>query len=337
MGHRVEILEPGAAFDAEDGETLLDAADRAGLHLPHDCRFGTCGTCRVRLAQGTVAYEDFPPGLSQEEAAAGFALACQARPRSDVVLMPERRLAPCSPPTRHRAKVLGVGALCDSVTHLRLELPPQAEGLIFRPGQYGNLFLPDGAARSFSLASAPQGRHVDFHLRRIPGGRFTQHRVSELAAGDEIEIELPLGTFCHHPEDYRPMILVATGTGIAPLKSIAESLMDEGDGPPVSLYWGMRTQDDLYLNDEVQTWASRFEDFRYVPVLSRPGAGWEGRRGYVQQAVIEDFPDLSEHAIYLCGSPGMVGQARTAFLAQGASIDHIYSDSFTFQSGENCI
>lgn len=331
MAHHVQLLETGVTFEVAEGETVLEGADRAGLRLPHDCRFGTCGTCRVRLAAGRVDYEDLPPGLSPEEAAAGFALACQARPRSNLVIQPERALAPCSAPARHQATVAAVRPLGPDVTQLTLELPPGAD-LVYRPGQYVNLFLDDGSPRSFSMASRPAGRRIDFHIRRIPEGRFTHHRVARVRPGDRMEVELPLGNFCHHPEDYRPLLLVATGTGLAPLKSIAESLMDSDDCPPVALYWGMRTEPDLYLHDEIQGWKDRFDAFRYVPVLSRAGPGWQGRRGHVQQAVVEDFPDLSEAAIYLCGSPAMVDEARRDFLARGASIDHIYSDAFHFQS-----
>lgn len=332
MAYRIHMLEPAASFEVIEGETLLEGADRAGQHLPHDCRFGTCGTCRVRIASGSVGYEEFPAGLSEEEAAAGFALACQAHALSDVTLLPERRLAPCSEPARHVATVAAVRPLGDDVIHLTLSLPEGSEDLVYRPGQYVNLFLEDGSARSFSIASRPTAGTVDFHLRRIPEGRFTHHRVNALRPGDTLEVELPLGSFCHHPEDYRPLLLVATGTGLAPLKSILESLMDCEDCPPVALYWGARTEADLYLHDEIAAWAIRFDDFSYVPVLSRADEAWQGRRGHVQQAVAEDFPDLSEHAIYLCGSPAMIDDARRDFLALGASIDHIYSDSFTFQA-----
>lgn len=331
MAYRIHMLEPAASFEVIEGETLLEGADRAGIHLPHDCRFGTCGTCRVRIASGSVVYEDFPAGLSREEAEAGFALACQARALGDLTLQPERLLAPCSAPRRLRATVSAVQALGDGVTHLRLELPREAADLVYRPGQYLNLFLEDGSARSFSMASRPDGRSVDLHLRRIPEGRFTHHRVGALRAGDALEVELPLGGFCHHPEDYRPLLLLATGTGLAPLKSILESLMDSEDCPPVVLYWGARDEADLYLHHEVAAWGERFDDFTYVPVLSRAGDGWKGRRGHVQQAALKDFADLSEHAIYLCGSPAMIEQSRRAFLERGASIDHIYTDGFSFQ------
>jgi CDP-4-dehydro-6-deoxyglucose reductase len=330
MTHRIQFLETAQGFDALPGEPVLDAALRQDLRLPHACRFGSCGTCRVKLVEGTVRYDDFPPGLTPQEAAEGYALACQAKPTSDLVIHSARRLPPCSEPARHMATVTAVHALGDDVLHLGLEIPPEAD-LLYRPGQYINILLPDGGHRSFSMASRPHPQALDFHIRRIPQGRFTSGHAARLQPGDRLPVELPHGTFCYHAEDFRPLLMVATGTGLAPIKSILESLMDDDDCPPVTLYWGMRTEADLYLHHEVQGWADRLCDFRYVPVLSRAGAGWTGRRGHVQEAVEEDFDDLSEHAIYLCGSPAMVDDAKQVFLARNASIDHLYSDSFTFQ------
>ena len=331
MAFRIHLLETQQYFDAAPGESVLDAALRHRQHLPHECRFGACATCRIKIVEGAVSYDEFPPGLTPEEAAEGYALACQARPVSDIVISPARRLPPCSEPARHLATVTGMRPLGDDVLHLALEVPPEAE-LLYRAGQYINILLPDGGHRSFSMASRPHPQALDFHIRRIPDGRFTSRQAEQLRPGDRLTVDLPHGTFCFHAEDYRPIVMVATGTGLAPLKSMLESLMDDGDCPPVSLYWGMRTETDLYLHDEIRAWADRLCDFRYVPVLSRAGAGWSGRRGHVQQAVAEDFEDLSEHAIYLCGSAAMIGDARRAFLARNASIDHLYSDSFTFQS-----
>ncbi|MDM0077933.1 2Fe-2S iron-sulfur cluster-binding protein [Variovorax sp. J2P1-59] len=331
MAFRIQLLDTAQSFEAAPGESVLDAALRHELRLPHDCRFGTCATCRIKLVEGSVHYDDFPPGLMPEEAAEGFALACQARPASDLVISAARRLPPCSEPARHLATVTALRPLGDDVLHLSLEVPSEAE-LLYRPGQYINILLPEGGHRSFSMASRPHPQALDFHIRRIPEGRFTSGHAARLKPGDRLPVELPHGSFCFHAEDYRPLLMVATGTGLAPIKSILESLMDDDDCPPVSLYWGMRTEADLYLHDEIQRWADRLCDFRYVPVLSRAGAGWAGRRGHVQQAVAEDFEDLSEHALYLCGSPAMIGDAKRVFLARNASIDHLYSDSFTFQS-----
>jgi CDP-4-dehydro-6-deoxyglucose reductase len=193
-----------------------------------------------------------------------------------------------------------------------------------------NVLLDGGTHRSFSMASTPRSNLVDFHVRRIPGGRFTDSALRTLAPGDRLDVEIPLGDFRFHAEDYRELLMVATGTGLAPIKAILESLMDDDDCPPIALYWGMRTQADLYLADEIRGWAERLSDFRFVPVLSRADAAWGGRRGHVQDAVVHDFGDLSQHSIYMCGSPAMIGEAKRHFVALGASLAHIYSDGFSF-------
>ena len=330
MTYRVQLIETAESFDVGGGETVLEAATRAEVRLPHECTLGGCSTCRVRLLEGTVDYDEFPMALTEEEAAEGFALTCQARPTSDLVISVERPLAAASEPARYTATVKEVVDFSHDVVHLSLALPT-ADDFVYRAGQYMNVFLEDGHHRSFSMASPVRGSQVDFHIRRIPGGRFTDRFLRDLRPGDSLEVELPLGTFCYHAEDYRPLVMVATGTGISPIKSILESLLDDPDCPPVSLYWGMRTEADLYLDQEIRSWAERLYEFRYVPVLSRPAAEWDGRRGHVQQVVLEDIDDLSECAFYLCGSPGMIHDAKKLFVDKGASLDHIYVDGFSFQ------
>lgn len=329
MAYRVHLLETGQSFEAEAGESVLAAAERAAVRLPHECTFGGCGTCRIKLAEGTVAYDEFPMALTPEEAAQGYALACQARPCADLTIS-VANTRQFAEPRRLDATVHRIASLCDDVIHLTLALPPDAP-LDYAPGQYMNVVLPDGATRSFSMASAPAGNLVDFHVRRIPGGRYTDHWLGQARPGAALEIEAPLGVFSYHEEDWRPMIMMATGTGIAPIKAILESLLDNDDCPPVTLYWGMRTEADLYLRDQIADWADRLYEFNFVPVLSRADAGWQGRRGHVQHAVLQDHGDLSEHAFYLCGAPAMISEATALLAGRGASLDHVYADSFTFQ------
>jgi CDP-4-dehydro-6-deoxyglucose reductase len=238
-------------------------------------------------------------------------------------------LAICEP-QRATALVKEVRWLTPEVANLHLELPDLPD-FSYLPGQYMNVQLGDGTHRSFSMASLPNAGAVEFHVRRIPGGRFTDSHLGQVAPGHALEVELPLGSFRYHREDERPILMVATGTGLAPIKSILESVMDDEDCPPVSLYWGMRTEADLYLDDEIRRWAPRLYDFRYVPVLSRASAGWQGRRGHVQDAVLADLADLSGHSLYLCGSPAMIADAKHAFLARGADLQRIYTDGFSFQ------
>jgi CDP-4-dehydro-6-deoxyglucose reductase len=330
MKHRVFVLETGCAFEAGRDETLLEAATRQGVQLPHECTLGGCGACRIRLAEGSVSYDEMPLALSEEEAQAGFALACQARACGDLAIsVPTAAL----PQAQRRSGVVRVlRQFTPDVLNLQLEL--ESEPLEYLPGQYMNVLLPEGGHRSFSMASRPQGNRVDFHVRQVPGGRFTDGALRGLRAGDRLDVEIPLGGFRYHAQDYRPLLMVATGTGLAPLKSMLEALMDDADCPPVSLYWGMRTEADLYLADEIRGWGERLYEFNFVPVLSRADAGWTGRRGHVQDAVEQDLPDLSEHAVYLCGSPAMIADAKRRFLARGASAAHIYADGFSFQHEE---
>ncbi len=331
MSCRVTVAGSGETFTVGPGLSVLAAALEANLNLAHDCKSGTCGTCRVRLLDGAVEYREEPMGLMPEEAEAGFALACQARPLSDLLIEAEVRPPLAAPPSRCRAVVRAVRRFSPDVTHLTLELP-EAEDFAYLPGQHVAILMEDGRPRSFSMASAPRGNRFDLHIRRIPGGAFTEGRLATLAEGETLDVEIPHGAFFLRRDDLRPLLMVATGTGLAPIKSILESLMAEPDEcPPALLYWGGREAAALYLHDEIATWGSRLPDFDYRPVLSRANGVWEGRRGYVQDAVVADIEDLSDYAIYLCGSPTMVAAAKARFIERGASINHIYTDSFLFQ------
>jgi len=331
MAHTARISETGESFAVESDESILDAATRAGISLPHECTFGGCGTCRIRVQEGTVGYEEFPMALTEEEHAEGYALACQARCKSDVVIEPAAKGIEFAAPFATTAVVVATRPLTADITQLVLQLPDDVE-LDYRPGQYMNIVLPDGSTRSFSMASAAlPDNQVDFHIRRVPGGRFTEAGIAALQPGDELTIEIPHGTFCFHEDDWRPMILAATGTGIAPMRAILESLLDNPDCPPVTLYWGMRTEAELYLREEIESWADRLCEFQFIPVLSRADENWAGRRGYVQNAIAEDHDDFSEHAFYLCGAPEMINEAKRLFVERGAELAYIYSDSFTFQ------
>lgn len=327
MTYRVHIAESNQTFEVASDETVLAAALRSHVDLAHDCQLGGCGTCRIKLLEGAVAYQEFPLALTHEEEAAGYALACQARPQGDIVIMPARAMADAPEAARHAAVVRAVAQASPLVTRLVLDIP-DVERVDFLPGQHMNVIMPDGGTRSFSMASKPSGNRIDFHIRRIECGAFTDLRLSRLKPGDMLDVELPRGAFHFHAEDYRPLLMVATGTGLAPIKSMLDALMDDPDCPPVSLYWGTRTAADLYVRDEIDAWKSRLYEFNYVPVLSRADPAWQGRRGYVQDAVAADLPDLSEHAIYLCGSPEMISGAKQSFIARGASIAHIYAEGF---------
>jgi CDP-4-dehydro-6-deoxyglucose reductase, E3 len=191
MAYRVHILQTGAAFVAGADESLLDAAERAGVKLPHECTFGGCGTCRIKLESGAVRYDDFPMALTPEEAAEGYALACQARAESDLCISVPSSRQVFPEPRQLAATVHRIDAYTDDIIHLTLALPDG--GLDYVPGQYMNVLLPDGETRSFSMASVPSDGLVDFHVRRIPGGRYTDQWLGQAQAGAALTIEAALG------------------------------------------------------------------------------------------------------------------------------------------------
>ena len=332
MNYRVLWLQTQQSFEVGADESVLDAATRQGVDLPHDCTFGGCGTCRMQVQEGRFAYADgeLPLAMSDEEHAQGYALACQARAQSDLVISVETGPA-CSAPAQLRATVAEIRLHTPDIYHLALDLP-EGHGVQYAPGQYLNICLPGGEHRSFSMSSPQQGNRVTLQIRKIAGGRFTEQMLARTQPGDVLDVELPQGSFYYHAKDYQPMVFAATGTGFAPIKAILESLLDDEDCPPIHFYWGMRSEADLYLLDEIAAWAGRLYEFTFVPVLSRALDSWSGRRGYVQDAIAEDFGDLSEHSLYLCGSPSMIQEAKALLALSGAALDKIYSDSFVFQN-----
>ena len=155
--------------------------------------------------------------------------------------------------------------------------------------------------------------------------------MGQAQVGNQLKIEMPFGTFAYHADDYKPLIFAATGTGISPIKCILNSLMIDEDCPPIRVYWGVRTEEDLFLSQEIAFWSEHFDDFEWIPILSKPSKNWTGRVGYVQNAVLDDFSDLSEFAIYLCGSPNMIRDATAAFCKANANLSQLYVDAFNFQ------
>ena len=314
------------------GETLLESALREEIAFPFDCRNGGCGVCKCTLLAGRVDYGIYQSdALSDAEVAAGKMLACCATPLSDVELEYVPRVAPARLPVhRHRARVVALTRLADDVMQVRLALIGERP-LRFRAGQYINVLLDNGEKRSFSFATAPHaGGDIELQIRLVPGGRFTTHVFNGMQVGEVIEFEGPLGSFFLREDSDKPMIFVAGATGFAPVKSMLEHAFHAGVGRDMVLYWGVRSKKDLYLADLPQRWAAEHPNFRFVPVLSAPRAEdhWQGRTGLVHEAILADYPDLSGHQLYACGSVQMVEAAHPAFAAQGLAQDDCFSDAF---------
>jgi len=337
MTFTIRLQNDDRVFTAREDETVLEAALRSGLVLPYGCRNGSCGSCKGKLLGGEIVYrDDSVTGITPEERRAGYALFCQALPRSDLLIETRRMNIEGFPPI-HRlpCRVDSLEKCSDSILRLFLKLP-STERLLFLPGQHIDVLLANGERRSYSLANAPHVRdHLELHVRHYPGGHFSEYAFTSLKEKNLLRIEGPLGTFTLREDSSRPLIMVAGGTGFAPIKSIIEHILYRKLGREVYLYWGARTVRDLYLHDLARQWAADHSHIRYIPVLSeqKPEEKWDGRSGLVHAAVLEDFPDLGGHEVYTCGPPPMVHAVRDTFVQHGLSADFIYSDSFESARG----
>ena len=335
---KVTIQPSGQEFEVAEGEAVLTAALRQHLVLPYGCRNGACGTCKGRIVEGRVDYGVYQKKtLTEEEKAQGKALFCQARPLTDLVI--EARTIGAAKDIQIRTlpcRVQKMERLADDVIVLHLKLPAN-ERLQFLAGQYLEFLLRDGSRRSFSMANAPHDDElIQLHVRHVAGGQFTDHVFGKMKERDILRFEGPLGTFFLREDSAKPIVLVASGTGFAPIKSIVEHALHKGVTRPMVLYWGGRRPKDLYLNDLPQKWmAENPSNFRYVPVVSEalPEDQWTGRTGFVHRAVMEDFPDLSAHQVYACGVPVMVDAAKRDFTGEcKLPEDEFFADSFTTQA-----
>lgn len=330
MSFDVKISPSGRTFEVADGDSVLTAAFEAGVKLPNGCRMGTCRTCRGRVIEGQVDHghshlEYLTPAMREE----GFALLCQAKPCSDLVIEIEE-LPFLADPQQLPAYVKSMERLAEDVVKLHLRLPLHAN-MAFVAGQYIDILLPDGRRRAYSIANAPVASgvvNIELHIRHYPGGAFTDHVFGAMKAREMLQIEGPLGSFFLRESD-KPAIFLATGTGYAPIRAMLLDALAWGTQRPMTLYWGARVREDLYLLDEMEALARQHPSFTFVPLLSRPAEGtWSGRTGYVQDAAIADFGDVSGVQVYACGSPSMVADAERAFFARGTPDDAFFSDAF---------
>ncbi|OGA07078.1 MAG: ferredoxin-NAD reductase [Betaproteobacteria bacterium RIFCSPLOWO2_02_64_14] len=331
-GFHVLVHPDNRIIPVREGEHLLEAALREGMPVPFECRNGGCGMCKGTLLYGSVDYGLYQDSaLPAEERATGKLLLCCATPLTDLEIEYVPTGMPGNVPVRvFTARVAKMARLAHDVMQLTLKV--QGDQVpSFYAGQYINIFLPDGEKRSFSFATAPHQRdHIELQIRLVPGGRFTTRVFNEMKEGDTLQFEGPLGSFFLREDSSKPIIFVAGATGFAPVKSMVEHAFYTGMKRRMYLYWGARRLHDLYLADLPRQWAREHDNFVFVPVLSEPAPEdrWGGRTGLVHQAILADFPDLSEHQIYACGSVAMVETAHPAFVAHGMSEHDCFSDAF---------
>ncbi|MDB5875027.1 MAG: CDP-6-deoxy-delta-3,4-glucoseen reductase [Ramlibacter sp.] len=335
MGFCVTMEPSGRRFDCGPTNTVLSAALAAGIFLPYSCRAGVCNTCRGKIVEGNVDLGAVHPAhLSDADRAAGYALLCQARPISDLVVRArELDASEAMGPKTLPSRVLSMERRAPDVMVVKLGMPAN-EPVVFMAGQYLEVQLPGGLTRSYSMANVPGSegvRQLELHIRHLPGGQFTEHIFHKTKVRDMWKVEVPLGTFYWREKSEKPIVMVASGTGFAPIKAIIEHSIAKGFERPIALYWGGRQAADLYMSELAEGWAREHAHIQFVPVLSEAGAqtGWRGRTGFVHHAVMQDFPDLGSHQVYACGAPIVVDSARRDFTERcNLPAEEFFADSF---------
>jgi CDP-4-dehydro-6-deoxyglucose reductase len=335
MPHQVTIQPSGHQFVVEDDETILEAALRQGFSLPYGCRNGACGSCKGKVLSGELDYGTHSAtALKDEEKAQGRALFCRAKPLTDLTIEAKEigaakdivvKTLPC--------RVEQLEKRADDVMLMKIKLPAN-ERLQFLAGQYIDFQLKDGKTRSYSLANPPHDDALlELHVRHVPGGLFTDALFSTLKARDILRLKGPLGSFFIREDSDKPMIFIAGGTGFAPIKGMLEHAFAEHTDREMVLYWGVRSLKDLYMAELPRQWQAERPNFSFIPVLSNPQPGdqWQGRTGFVHEAVLADFADLSGYQVYACGAPIMVDSAREALTrTRGLSEEEFFADSFVY-------
>lgn len=332
MSNKLTILPKGQVIDLGEDDTILDAALRADFNMPYGCRNGSCGNCKGKVLSGSVRHDDHAlSALSEAERESGMALFCCARAEGDVVVEcreidAARDIQTLTLP----ARVEKIDKVSGDVAVLTLKLPP-SERFRFLAGQYIDIHTRNGKKRSFSLANAPrQDGTLELHIRHTPGGEFSEYVWNEMKVREILRFTGPLGSFFLREDSSRPIILVATGTGFAPIKGMLEQVFAGMNQRRIVLYWGARNLAEMYMRELPLRWQKENANFTFIPVLSEPldSDQWQGRVGLVHEAVLEDHGSFAPYQVYACGAPVMVEAAHEAFTARGLPNEEFYSDAF---------
>lgn len=337
MTHQLTIEPVGTAIDVAPGQTLLDAALRHGIYIPHACGHGLCGTCKVQVLDGEVDHGPANPfALMDVERAEGKTLACCATALSDVVIEadidedPDAQVIPLRDVT---STVERVERLTPTIRGIWLRI---AEPLPFQAGQYVQVRVPGvEGARAFSIANSPQDVQatglLELNVRRVPGGAATTWLHDTLGVGDRLHLSGPNGRFFVRRSARKPLLFMAGGSGLSSPRAMILDLLEHGWSLPITLVYGQRSRDELYYHDAFTALARQHPNFRYIPCLSHvsPDDPWDGARGFVHEVAATAFGGhFAGHQAYLCGPPPMI-EACVATLMQGRLFERdIYTERF---------
>lgn len=340
MSFQVSVQPSGRSFNVDKDETILAAGVRQGVGLPYGCKDGACGSCKCLKVSGDIHLGTYQSkALSDEELAKGMVLTCRATALSDVVLESRQVTSADAFPIRKMpVRIATMEKMSPDVMRIMLQLP-STENVQYHAGQYVEFLLRDGSRRAYSIANAPHtlaagAPMLELHIRHMPGGKFTDHVFGAMKEKEIQRIETPFGSFYLREDSDKPMVLLASGTGFAPIKALLEHMQHKNIQRPARLYWGGRRPCDLYMNDWVMAQLTVMPNLQYIPVVSDalPEDNWTGRTGFVHAAVLQDIPDLSSHQVYACGAPVVIEAAQRDYLKHGLPTEEFFADSFTSEA-----
>jgi len=326
-------LSSGSSFEVSEKVSILEGAAQANIVLPYSCKTGRCSTCKCQVTNGATTALQPEIGLTEQEKAEGWILSCVRSAETDVTLevddlggveLPMVKTLPC--------RISQINRLAPDVVQVFLRLPPTAD-FNFIPGQYIDVIGPGGIRRSYSLANAASAsKQLELHIRAVEGGAMSEYWFNQAKENDLLRLNGPLGTFFLRDMAGVDLIFLATGTGIAPVKAMLESLADlsqEQAPKSVTVLWGGRQSLDLYMSlDDIPGKHSS------ILVQSRPDKSWSGAKGYVQDVLLDSAPNLDASVVYACGSDAMIHSAKTHLVDSGLPANRFFSDAFVC-SGTN--
>ncbi|MGV6851849.1 MAG: FAD-binding oxidoreductase [bacterium] len=334
MTFQATLIKSGRKFSISEQSNVLKSALDSGVLLPHSCKSGQCGSCKARLISGEINYPDgTPPGLSSEDVSNQLILLCQAVPQGPIEIdIKELAVSAYSEPRILPVRVVESNRLTTDVMQLFLALP-KGQKLDFQAGQYIDVLLKGGKRRAFSLANAPDDSGLlELHIRHVDGGDFTGWVFDQMKERALLRIEAPLGAFFLQTEPDKNIILAGGGTGFAPLKGMIEQLIAENNTQEVQLFWGTRSEQDLYWHDKLLDWQDQYSWLSYTPVISETNSAWKGQTGWVHDAIVSNNSDLSNSQVYMSGPPAMINAAKETLFSAGLNSGSLYYDAFEFAS-----
>lgn len=329
MTHIVQIKPSGNLLFVEEGETVLQAALRAGFEFPYSCGSATCGTCMGKVLTGGFNYGTVEPyALDQAAQDNGFALFCSVQPTSDMIIDVEDVYAPNFLPARKTEYKAKDYKLLDNDIY-QIFLKPKKKNMQFHPGQYLKYLSDEHIPIPYSIANIPNDAGtIELQIKHVPDNHFVTELISKVKKGKSLSLRGPYGNMRYYPELDLPIIFMAGGTGIVPIKALIEHVISVNSTQSVQLYWGGKTQQDLYLMDDLKQLASQHANFEFTPIISGNDEFWQGETGLVHEIIAQQHEDLSHYQVYASGPAEMVYAAYDAFITKGLKPQLMFSDTF---------